>query len=278
LPELPEVELVARALERLVGGRVFASAKLLRPGLAPENTPREFARLLRGARVERVGRRGKHILAELDNGHVLITHLRMTGRFLMLPARGPLPKHTHALFRLGEGPRLAFTDQRHFGLMKVVRAEQLAEARELRDLAPEPFSGEFTPDYLAGVLARTRRTLKDVLLDQTKVTGLGNIYAAEVLFLARLDPFGPASGLPRRAVARLHRAILDVLGEAIAHGSTMNVDPEDIDGSYFGGGGYNGRWRVYDREGEPCQHCGADISRLSHAGRSTYFCPRCQRR
>jgi len=276
LPELPEVELVARALDRIVGGRVVAKAELLRPGLAPENTPREFARLLRGARVERVGRRGKHILIELDNGQVIITHLRMTGRFLMLPARGALPKHTHALFRLDEGRRLAFTDQRHFGLMKVVHAERLAEARELRDLAPEPFSDEFTPEQLACVLGRTRRTLKDVLLDQTKVTGLGNIYAAEVLFLARLDPFAPANALPRRSVARLHRSILEVFGEAIAHGSTMNVDPEDIEGSYFGGG-FSGHWRVYDREGEPCQHCGAGICRISHAGRSTYFCPRCQR-
>ncbi|HEX8284358.1 MAG TPA: bifunctional DNA-formamidopyrimidine glycosylase/DNA-(apurinic or apyrimidinic site) lyase [Pyrinomonadaceae bacterium] len=277
MPELPEVELVARALDRLVGGRVVASAKLLRPGLAPENTPRQFARHLRGARVERVGRRGKHILAELDNGRVLITHLRMTGRFLLLPPRAALPKHTHALFTLEEGRRLAFTDQRHFGLMKVVSAERLAEARELRDLAPEPFSEEFTPDYLARALASTRRALKDVLLDQTKVTGLGNIYAAEVLFLAGLDPFAPASTLAPRRVGRLHRAILDVLGEALAHGSTMNVDPEDIDGSYFGGGGYRGRWRVYDREDEPCQQCDGPISRVSRAGRSTYFCPRCQR-
>jgi formamidopyrimidine-DNA glycosylase len=276
MPELPEVELVARALERLVGGRVIASAKLLRPGLAPENTPREFARRLRGVRVNAIGRRGKHILAELDNGHVLITHLRMTGRFLLLPARAPLPRHTHALFRLEDGRRLAFTDQRHFGLMKLTRADILHEARELRGLAPEPFSEEFTPVYLAGVLARSRRALKDLLLDQTKVTGLGNIYAAEALFLARANPFAPASSLPRRRVARLHRAILEVLGEALAHGSTMNVDPEDIDGSYFGGGGYQGRWRVYDREGEPCQECKASIRRLSHAGRSTYYCPRCQ--
>ncbi len=275
MPELPEVELVARALDRLVRGRRIESAKLLRPGLAPENTPREFARLLRGARVKAVGRRGKHILTQLDNGHVLITHLRMTGRFLVLRPRAPLPRHTHALFRLEEGRRLAFTDQRHFGLMKVVPAERLAEARELRGLAPEPFSEEFTPEYLAAVLARSRRALKDVLLDQTKVTGLGNIYAAEVLFLARANPFAPASSLPRRRVARLHRAILEVLGEALAHGSTMNVDPEDIESSYYGGG-YTGRWRVYDREGEPCPKCKQPVRRLSRAGRSTYYCPRCQ--
>src|SRR5215211_6960680 len=276
MPELPEVELVARSLDRLVAGRRIEAAKLLRPGLAPENPPREFARSLRGARIVRVSRRGKHILAELDNGHVLITHLRMTGRFLLLPARRGLPKHTHALFRLDDGRRLAFTDQRHFGLMKVVSADALADARELRGLAPEPFSEEFTPAYLASVFARTGRALKDVLLDQTKVTGLGNIYAAEVLNLARVNPFSNASHLPRRQVTRLHRAILDVLGEALALGSTMNVDPENIDGSYFGGGGYHGRWRVYDREGEPCPKCKDAIRRVTHAGRSTYFCARCQ--
>jgi len=276
MPELPEVELVARALDRLVSGLRIEAAKLIRPGLAPENTPREFARSLRGAKFEKVGRRGKHILAELDNGRVLITHLRMTGRFLLLPARRPLPKHTHALFHLDDGRRLAFTDQRHFGLMKVVSAERLADARELRGLAPEPFSEEFTPDYLGAVFARTGRALKDVLLDQTKVTGLGNIYAAEVLHLARVNPFSTASHLPRRQVKRLHQAILDVLGEALAHGSTMNVDPENIDGSYFGGGGYNERWRVYDREGEPCPKCKDSIRRVTHAGRSTYFCARCQ--
>jgi formamidopyrimidine-DNA glycosylase len=276
MPELPEVELVARSLDRLVTGLRVESAKLIRPGLAPENTPREFARSLRGARFEKVERRGKHILSNFDNGRVLITHLRMTGRFLLLPERRRLPKHTHALFRLDDGRRLAFTDQRHFGLMKVVPLERLAEARELRGLAPEPFSEEFTPDYLAAVFARTNRVLKDVLLDQTKVTGLGNIYAAEVLHLARVNPFSAASHLPRRQVTRLHRAILDVFGEALAHGSTMNVDPENIDGSYFGGGGYQGRWRVYDREGEPCPKCRRQISRVTHAGRSTYYCARCQ--
>jgi len=278
MPELPEVELVARSLDRLLRGRRIAKAVLLRAGLAPESTPRGFALRLRGARFEGVGRRGKHILFALDNGRVLLTHLRMTGRFLLLlPDNRPLPKHTHALFKLEGGGRLAFTDQRHFGLMKLAHASGLEHLKELRDLAPEPFSAEFTPDYLAGVLSRTRRTLKSVLLDQTKVTGLGNIYASEVLFLARTNPFAVASELPRRRLPRLHRAILDVLGEAIAHGSTMNVNPEDIDASYFGGG-YSGRWRVYDREGEPCPNCRAPVRRLTHAGRSTYFCPRCQRR
>ena len=276
VPELPEVELVARALERALRGARFESAKLIRPGLAPETTPREFARRLRGAGVVGVGRRGKHILATLDNGEALITHLRMTGSFRLVRTRAPLPKHTHALFRLEDGRRLAFTDQRHFGLMKLARASELHEVKELRSLAPEPFSEEFTDEYLAGVLARTRRALKDVLLDQTKVTGLGNIYAAEALFVARAHPFRLACDFPRRRVARLRDAIVSVLGEAVAHGAARNVSLEDLDASYYGGGDAR-RWRVYDREGEPCDDCRAPVSRVAHAGRSTYFCPRCQK-
>jgi formamidopyrimidine-DNA glycosylase len=277
MPELPEVELVARSLERLVAGRRVVSAKLIRPGLAPETTPARFARQLRGRTIVRVTRRGKHVIFEMDAGLALITHLRMTGRFVLLPPPAPLPKHTHALFRLDDARRLAFTDQRHFGMMKLLRAGELAEARELLSLAPEPFSEEFSPAYLRAAFSRTRRTLKETLLDQTKVTGLGNIYAAEVMFLARVNPFVPAARLSPRRLPRLHRAILEVLGEAISHGSTMNVNPEDFESSYYGGP-YEGRWRVYAREGEPCTACRARVRRIAHAGRSTFYCPRCQRR
>src|SRR5918911_1595437 len=219
MPELPEVEMVARALDRHITGRRIVAAKLLRQLLAPETPPRTFARNLRGARIEAIGRRGKHILFMLDNGCALITHLRMTGRFLLLPPVAPLPKHTHALFHLDDGRRLVFTDQRHFGMMKVVAAAELEQAKELRSLAPEPFSDEFTPSYLKAALAPSRRTLKETLLDQRRVVGLGNIYAAEVMFLARINPFIVSAELSRRRVPRLHRAIQDVLAEAIAHGS-----------------------------------------------------------
>jgi len=199
----------------------------------------------------------------------------MTGSFRLVRPRAALPKHTHALFRLEDGRRLAFTDQRHFGLMKLAGASELHALKELRSLAPEPFSEEFTDVYLAGVLARTRRSLKDVLLDQTKVTGLGNIYAAEALFVARAHPFTPASEFPRRRVARLREAIVAVLGEAVAHGEALNVGLEDLETSYYSVGR---GWRVYDREGEPCADCGAGVRRVARGGRSTYFCPRCQRR
>lgn len=277
MPELPEVELVACSLQRLVVGHRIVSARLLRPGLAPETSPATFARRLRGARIEAVGRRGKHILVRLDNERVLIAHLRMTGKFLYGPTGTPLPKHTHAIFNLDKGQRLIFIDQRHFGMMKVVPSAQLDDTQELRLLAPEPFSDEFTPAYLHTALLRSRRTLKETLLDQKRVTGLGNIYAAEVLFVARINPFKIAATLSKRRIPRLHVAIRTILSESLSSGSTMNVEPGIIDARYYGGG-YEGRWRVYDREGEPCLVCHARIRRISHAGRSTFFCPRCQRR
>lgn len=277
MPELPEVELVARALGKLITGRQIIAAELLRAGLAPETAPSKFARLLRGRRIGSINRRGKHILVNMDDALVLVVHLRMTGRFLYLPPEAPLPKHTHAIFYLDNERRLVFTDQRHFGMMKLIRASELDTTKELHKLAPEPFSDNFTPAYLHATLSRSRRTLKETLLDQTRVVGLGNIYAAEVLHIARVNPFISAAELSRRRTPRLHQAILDVLSEAIKHGSTMNVDPEDIEGSYYGGG-YQGHWRVYDREGEPCPACRAIVRRITQAGRSTFYCPRCQRR
>ncbi|MGB9179175.1 MAG: bifunctional DNA-formamidopyrimidine glycosylase/DNA-(apurinic or apyrimidinic site) lyase [Pyrinomonadaceae bacterium] len=276
MPELPEVELVARSLAKLVSGRRIIAAELLRPKLAPATSPKTFARKLRGARIQAITRRGKHILFELDKAQTLIVHLRMTGRFLLLPLDAELPKHSHAVFYLDDERRLVFSDQRHFGMMKIAPTRLLHEAKELRSLAPEPFSEDFTTDYLHATLRSSRRILKDVLLDQTRVTGLGNIYAVEALFIARVNPFTIAAELSKRRIPRLHQAIRDVLRESIAHGSTLNVDPENIDGSYYGGS-YEGRWRVYDREGEPCLKCAAKIRRITHAGRSTYFCPRCQR-
>jgi formamidopyrimidine-DNA glycosylase len=277
MPELPEVELVARSLDALLRERRIKQAELLREKLAPANTPEEFSRLIGGARVLRAGRRGKHLLIYLSNAYVLITHLRMTGRFLLLPNAAGLPKFTHALFQLDKGERLAFTDQRHFGMMKLIPESELATTRELVSLAPEPFSDEFTHDYLHGALRRSRRSLKETLLDQKRVTGLGNIYASEALFKARANPLQTAAEFSRRRVERLHHSILEVLAEAIHHGTTRSVDPANIDDSYFGGG-QQGHWLVYDREGEPCSECGARIRRVVQGGRSTYFCPRCQRR
>ncbi|HWQ32052.1 MAG TPA: bifunctional DNA-formamidopyrimidine glycosylase/DNA-(apurinic or apyrimidinic site) lyase [Blastocatellia bacterium] len=277
MPELPEVEMVARHLRSLIGGRTIIKAQLLRPGLAPENSPRQFAAALRQVAVDEVGRRGKHILIHLSNARTLIVHLRMTGRFLYLDAAAMNPKHTHALFLLDNQKKLAFTDQRHFGMMLVARTAELDQVKHLKKLAPEPFSAQFTPAYLYGTLQRSDQPIKLLLLDQTKVSGLGNIYAAEALHRAGINPKLPASRLSGPRTAALHREILSVLTEAIASNSTLNTNPEEIEAGYTGGL-YESLTRVYEREGLPCYTCSTPIRRFTQGARSTWYCPTCQRR
>ena len=277
MPELPEVELVAHSLERFVGGRVIESAHLLRERLAPDTRPATFARQLKGGKINFVHRRGKHILFDLDNGRTLITHLRMSGKFMLLPAERELPKFTHAFFELSSGEHLIFQDQRHFGLMKVVKTSELNLAKEITKLAPEPFSDEFSSAFLRDKLKGSKRTIKEFLLDQTKVCGLGNIYASEALFLSKISPRRRADRIKRSGIEPLYNSILRVLGDAIELAGTVNVDPEDIGGSIYGNSSADIGWKVYDRDGEACFVCGSAILRLKQAGRSTYYCRVCQR-
>ena len=277
MPELPEVEIVARALDRIVRKRRIADAELIRPRLAPDSTANEFSALLRDASFNFVHRRGKHILFDLDNGHTLITHLRMSGKFMLLNPAISDPKFTHAVFRLADNDRLVFQDQRHFGLMKIVKTSELNDANEIRKLAPEPLTDDFTFDYLRSALRGSRRSLKEVLLDQTKVCGLGNIYASEAMFLAGANPRVRAFKLSKPRTAALYESIRRVLSDAIAVGVELPIDPRDIGGSIYGNGG-GWEWRVYDREGEKCRTCSSILRRIVQSGRSTYFCGHCQRR
>ena len=276
MPELPEVELVAGSLDRLIKNRQIVAAELLRERLAPESPPVDFAAKLKNTRINFVHRRGKHILFDLDNGRTLMTHLRMSGRFMLLPLEREPPKYTHAVFYLEDETRLVFQDQRHFGFMKIVETVDLNDSKEIKKLAPEPFSDEFSPVYFRNALKTSKKSLKEFLLDQTKVCGLGNIYAAEAMFLARINPQIPANEVSAKKANVLHKNICEVLRESIERGSTLNVDPENIDGSYYGGG-YEESWRVYDREDEVCVNCKNPIIRLKQGGRSSYFCPKCQK-
>jgi len=276
MPELPEVELVAKSLDVLIKGRKIIVAELLRERLAPDTAPAVFSKRLNSSTINFVHRRGKHVLFDLDGGHTLITHLRMSGRFMLLPPERENPKFTHAVFYLDDETRLVFQDQRHFGLMKIVETRDLHDSKELKKLAPEPFSDEFSLKYFRDRLKTSKRSIKEFLLDQTKVCGLGNIYASEALFLANINPQKIADKLSIKKLATLHEKIREVLFDAIAQGSTLNVDPENIDGSYYNGG-IETRWRVYYRENLPCTHCKTPIIRLKQGGRSTYFCRKCQR-
>jgi formamidopyrimidine-DNA glycosylase len=297
MPELPEVEHVVRALRRAVVGRRIVAAEIRLPKLVSPTPSPLFKRKLKGLTITGVSRRGKFILLELDQSGaltdagaantlqrpareqrlVLIVHLRMTGKFLYLSADDALPKHAHAIFYLDNERRLVFADQRQFGVMRLVARSRISKTKGIGELAPEPFSEEFTLGYLTEVFGRSRRTLKTLLLDQTKVLGLGNIYAAEALFRAHINPFKIASTLSTRRAERLHQAILDVLRDAIADSSTSRVDLEHPNGFSYGEA-FERFWQVYEREGEPCVKCGARIRRITHGGRSTYWCPRCQRR
>ena len=275
MPELPEVEHVVRALRASLTGRRILSAELKLPRIAPGVSPSLFKRNLRAAQIKSVGRRGKHIVIELDNNRVLLVHLRMTGKFVALNTDQSLPAHAHVIFYLDDDRRLVYCDMRQFGRMLVVTAAKLAGTRQLSELAPEPLSDEFSLDYLRATLARSQRALKQLLLDQTKVLGLGNIYAAEALFLARISPFAIAAKLSKPRAIRLHAAIQNILSEAIEGGSTLRIDLEDEQSSYIGTS--ERFWRVYERQGEPCVNCGSRIRRRVQGGRSTYFCPRCQK-
>ncbi|MEP7149906.1 MAG: bifunctional DNA-formamidopyrimidine glycosylase/DNA-(apurinic or apyrimidinic site) lyase [Acidobacteriota bacterium] len=277
MPELPEVEIVARSLEKLVAKRKIVSSELLRPRLAPDTDPETFSADLNGAHVNFVHRRGKHVLFDLDNGRTLITHLRMSGKFMLLDGEWPDPKFTHAVFHFEDGTRLIFQDQRHFGLMKMVGTSKLSEAKEIKKLAPEPLGEDFSYEYLRTTLRTSKRSLKEFLLDQTKVCGLGNIYAAEAMFLSRTNPRISAQKLSKPKTAALFSNIRLVLADAIALGSSMPVVPHDIGGSIYGNRS-DWKWRVYDREDEPCSACKSPITRIVQAGRSTYLCRVCQRR
>ena len=275
MPELPEVEHVVRALRPVVVGRRILAAELKLKRIAPDISRPAFDRELRNARVIGIGRRGKYILFELESGRVLTTHLRMTGKFVSLTVDDKLPPYAHVVFHLDDERRLVFCDMRQFGRMRlIVDAARLP--KELSTLAPEPLSEEFTEEYFIETLRRSRRSLKQLLLDQTRILGLGNIYAVEALFLAGVNPMKSAHRLSKPRARKLYGAIREVLHEAIEAGSTLRIDLADGNGSYFGTS--ERFWRVYEREGEPCVRCGTKIKRVVHGGRSTYYCPACQKR
>ena len=271
MPELPEVEHVVRALSPVVVGRRILAAELKLKRIAPEISRPAFNRQLRNSLITAVGRRGKYILFQLESGTVLATHLRMTGKFVSLTTDDALPPYAHVIFYLDDERRLVFCDMRQFGRMRIFTKAP----KELQLLAPEPLSEDFTEEYFLETLARSRRPLKHLLLDQTRVLGLGNIYAVEALFLAGVNPMKAANKLSKPRARKLYQAIREILQEAIEAGSTLRIDLADGNGSYFGT--TERFWRVYEREGELCVRCGTKIRRVVQGGRSTYFCPKCQK-
>src|SRR5690348_9180199 len=226
MPELPEVEHVVRALSPVVTGRRIVAAELNLKRIAPGISRPGFDRQLRNARISSVGRRGKFILFNFESGQVLATHLRMTGKFVALTVDQSLPPYAHVVFYLDDDQRLVFCDMRQFGRMRLCTKPP----KELTTLAPEPFSDAFTEAYFLDTLSRSRRPLKLLLLDQTRVLGLGNIYGSEALYLAGVNPMKAANKLSKPRARKLYQAVRDVLREAIDAGSTLRIDLADGNG------------------------------------------------
>ena len=274
MPELPEVESVARSLRpRLVGAKIvsFETSGL---SLRRPIDRRAFERACIGFAVEEVRRIGKYLLLSLSSQRVIVAHLGMSGRLVFAKSKETRVAHTHAVLGLSNGLELRYVDPRRFGVLAVYETKSVAKSAELSVLGPDPFESAFSVEYLIAELRSSKRNLKNFLLDQSRIAGLGNIYVCEALFRTGLSPRKRAHRVPRATAERLHQVILDVLETAVRNRGTSFSDYVDADGIE---GSNQQMLLVYGREGDPCRSCGAPIKRLVQGGRSTFYCPKCQK-
>lgn len=297
MPELPEVETVRRGLEPALTGRVIRSVRLNRPDLRFPFPP-SLSKVLAGQAVRSVRRRAKYLLVEMADGHILVVHLGMTGRFTIWQGNTSATNlgefyyleqaehhgngtHDHMVIDLDDGARIVYTDPRRFGFVDLIEPNGLATNRFLAGLGVEPLGNQLDAVYLNNALAGRKTPLKAALLDQKIIAGLGNIYVCEALYRAGLSPkrlSGTISGSrkPSQKVELLVRSVRNVLSEAIEAGGSTLRDYAHTDGS---SGSFQQRFDVYDREGEPCctPKCTSTIKRIVQSGRSSFYCPTCQR-
>lgn len=279
MPELPEVEAVARTLRPLVVGQRIRCVHVLHPIAVKPQKPAKIARLAEGLRIQGVARHGKYLLLELKKG-LLVIHFRLDGQlvwfsgireFLARANRKPDGVHVDVALELGTGV-LAFADRRHFGRVNAWATRD--EWPALRQLGMDAMSDTFSGRYLADLLGHSKRPLKEFLLDQSRIAGIGNIYSAESLWHARLDPRRRAQSLTRDEALRLHKAIVSVLRRALE--CCLRPAPDFRDPEWWFQG-LERILRVYDREGKACRRCAGIIQRIEQGGRSTYCCPQCQK-
>ncbi|MBN9556631.1 MAG: bifunctional DNA-formamidopyrimidine glycosylase/DNA-(apurinic or apyrimidinic site) lyase [Alphaproteobacteria bacterium] len=274
MPELPEVETVRQGLLPAMEGHRFTKV-VTRRGDLRRPFPKDFATRLTGRRVLRLARRAKYILAELDNGEDLVIHLGMSGRMsVSADADGAPGKHDHVVMETDAPARIIFTDHRRFGLMTLLPHDGLDSDPLFKGLGPEPLSPAFDAAFLKKALAGKRTPIKSALLDQRLIAGLGNIYVCEALYRAGISPKKLAGSVSAKAITPLARAIKAVLEDAIKAGGSSLRDHKQVNGEL---GYFQHRFRVYDREGTPCPRCKTPIKRIVQAGRSSFYCPKCQR-
>ncbi len=283
MPELPEVETVRRGLRPAMEGQKIAMAQVNRPDLRWP-LPERMAERLTGSTVTALRRRSKYLLVDLSSGETLIVHLGMSGRMLVsgdplgtFHYQHPAPeKHDHVVFDMANGSRVTFNDARRFGAMDLSPTDAVESHWLLRDLGPEPLSNAFYEEYLAGKLAGRKTPMKSALLDQKIIAGLGNIYVCEALHRAGVSPRRIAANVSASRISRLVPVIRDVISEAIEAGGSSLRDYRHTDGEL---GYFQHTFRAYDQENKPCRtpDCGGTIARIVQSGRSTFYCPKCQR-
>ena len=290
MPELPEVETVRMGLEPALEGHRFTSVETHRGGLRIPFPPR-FAERLKGRKVRRLWRRAKYLLADLDSGETLVIHLGMTGRmsvyaegrahkfgqyvYKTAPPDAGHGKHDHVVMETDAPARIVFADHRRFGLMTLVETAKLDQDKLFKGIGPEPLSGDFDAEYLSAALKGKNTPIKSAILDQRVIAGVGNIYVCEALFRAGLSPRRIAAKVSPEQAAALAQAIKSVLKEAVKAGGSSLRDYHKADGEL---GEFQHRFAVYDRAGKPCpRKCGGTVRRIVQAGRSTFYCPACQK-
>ncbi len=273
MPEMPEVETIRRTLTDKVTGKRIVDVDMLLPRLVKWPAPEEFRALVADTVITRLDRRGKYLLFYLDNGKVMVVHLRMTGRLWFVTPGTPPDRFTRIIFKLEDGDALLYADSRTLGTLYALPADELWRISGLATLGPEPLSAEFTPEYFRECIAGRRVTIKGLLLNQKLIGGLGNIYVDEALALAGVRPERQAAGLTDEEAARLYNAVSAVIAQGIEYGGTTFRDYRDGAGQK---GSNQHHLRVYGRKNEACPVCGTPIERSEVAGRGTHFCPHCQ--
>ena len=272
MPELPEVETVRRGLEKLILGKTIQSVEVKYPKMIQMDLD-AFRQDLLGQEIRSMRRRGKYLLFYLTD-KVLISHLRMEGKYLFYPDAVPERKHAHVFFQMTDGGTLVYEDVRKFGTMELLRKDQLEAYFAARKLGPEPTEADFLLPPFAAALSRSKKPIKPYLLEQTLVVGLGNIYVDEALWRARIHPARPAASLKPAEVKRLREQIIEVLQLGIEkRGSTIRT--------YRNALGEDGTMQdflqVYGKTGQPCARCGSPIEKIKLGGRGTHLCPHCQK-
>ena len=274
MAELPEVETIRRQLAEAVGGVPWESLDV-RPGRIFHSPARQIADRLKGAKLDAVERRGKALVLVFDNGHALLVHLGMSGQVLLVPPAEPSLGHRHLAVGLGDGRELVFRDPRKFGYLRLVRREEAAGTRELSGIGPDPLDPALTWDKFTEMLKARGGRVKSLLIDQGLFAGVGNIYSDEILYAARIHPARQTTDLTPIELKELYHAIRSVLSVAIGYGGT-SFDEAFVD-LYGRSGLYGGCLKVYGREREPCLKCSTPLKGTRIGGRTSVFCPHCQK-